>query len=107
MRRKQKAQGDLLFVPVPCVPAGQPLVVEDGRYILARGEATGHHHSVAVTPRVRAVVTAVGVTYLTIEELTEVQHQEHGSVLLEAGAWEVRRQREYDWDEEEIRNVAD
>lgn len=107
MHRTQKAQGDLLFIPVATLPrTTRPATPEHGRYILARGEATGHHHSVLAVPAVRAVVRD-DVMYLAVEELTEVQHQEHAPVTLEPGSWEVRRQREYDWDDDEIRQVAD
>ena len=106
MIRSMKAQGDLLFIPVPSVPrqAKRRTESEQGRHILARGEATGHHHSVPVTC---PVLDEGGVTYLTVEELTEVAHQEHAPVVLEPGAWRVQRQREFGWWDEESRTMAD
>ena len=79
----------------------------DNRLVLAYGEATGHHHSVD-----RAVATISldegGVTYLTIAELTEVQHQEHGAAVIEpmAEPWQVVIPSEWT-DAQEPRRVVD
>lgn len=44
----QIRQGDVLLLPVKAVPDGAaPVPPEDGRVVLARGEATLHHHSFA------------------------------------------------------------
>lgn len=45
-------QGDVLLVPVRRLPAGlKPVAPENGRVVLAHGEATGHHHSFAFSDR--------------------------------------------------------
>jgi hypothetical protein len=96
-------QGDVLLVPTT-VPDGLTTVpTTNGRLILAEGEATGHHHSVDAS--VATLGTRDDVMYLTVEELTEVRHQEHAPITLPAGGYRVVRQREYT--PERIRNVAD
>lgn len=88
-----KAQGDILFVRVDTIPSGaKQLKGVKGRHLLAEGEATGHAHTISSRGVTR--FDEGGVTYLTVEELTEVQHQEHGAVALEPGTWLVKRQRE-------------
>ena len=86
-------QGDVLLVPVASAPDGRPIEPEDGRLVLARGEATGHHHSVAVVDG-ELIDTAEGV-FLTIMAATPLVHQEHGAITLEPGVYRVVRQREY------------
>ena len=86
-------QGDVLLVPVAEMPEGRPVEADGGRLVLARGEATGHHHSVAVEDG-ELFDTAEGV-YLRIMTTTPLEHQEHGSITLDPGVYRVLRQREY------------
>lgn len=72
------------------------------RVVLAYGEVTGHHHSIALD-------RYNGVKLYTLDEVTalldipetyvdgvEVEHQEHGAVILFPGQHEVHIQVEYD-----------
>jgi len=86
-------QGDVLLVPVAAMPTGRPVEAENGRLVLARGEATGHHHSVAVSDA-ELIDSAEGV-FLRIMAATPLEHQEHGAITLEPGVYRVVRQREY------------
>jgi hypothetical protein len=101
-------QGDVLLIP--CTPGKTDLTgakqvpADAGRVILARGEATGHHHSVA--SRVAALwVLANGMRLLQVREATRLDHQEHAPIDLPVGDWLVKRQREYT--PESPRQVAD
>lgn len=103
--RKMYRQGDVLIERVSRLPKTlTPVKPEAGRLILARGEATGHHHSIDADVATLSLDEG-GVMFLTIEELTEVQHQEHAPIAVEPGTYRVTRQREYS--PAEIRNVAD
>lgn len=86
-------QGDVLLVPVTEMPRGRPLESNDGRLVLARGEATGHHHSVAVEDA--ELVDAAEGVFLRIMAPTPVEHQEHAPITLQPGVYRVVRQREY------------
>jgi hypothetical protein len=97
-------QGDLLLVKVPEAPEGKRVKPERGRLILARGEVTGHHHSVAVQ-EAELIEAAEGV-FLRVMSATDLEHQEHGTIRLEPGIWQVTRQREYS-PRELPRQVAD
>jgi hypothetical protein len=76
---------------------------ENRRLILARGEVTGHHHSVLEDDA--ELIQEGERMLLTVIRETHLQHQEHGAITLPPGTYIVRRQREYS--PEAIRNVAD
>lgn len=98
-------QGDVYLVRVAAAKRKLTNVpAEHGRLILARGEVTGHHHSVDAGVATLSLDEG-GVMFLTVAELTEVQHQEHAPVPIEQGTYRVVRQREYT--PEALRNVAD
>lgn len=101
-------QGDVLIERVAEVPRNtKPVKRENGLIILARGEATGHHHS--ISDRSCALLEAPETTdrFLRIGATgAAVEHQEHDTINLPGPAkYRVRRQREYA--PEAIRNVAD
>lgn len=88
-------QGDVLIRRIATAPAKlTPVAPEHGRLILARGEATGHSHSVPAGAGTLSLDEG-GVMYLTIDQLTAVEHQEHAAIPLEPGTYQVVRQREY------------
>lgn len=98
-------QGDVLIERVAKLPSGlKRQKAENGRIILAHGEATGHHHSLDVDAA-DLWKTEGGEQFLTVKTETAVTHQEHAPVSLPPGDYRVRRQREYT--PEAIRNVAD
>lgn len=95
---KMIRQGDVLLKPVPeqampVHPRAERQRAERGLLILARGEATGHHHAVLtdeaelVKQGERMLLTVFGSATLT--------HQEHAPIELPGGLYEVVPQREY------------
>lgn len=90
-------QGDLLFVPVSTIPASATAVDrENGRLVLARGEATGHAHAV-LEPEVELLQREIepGVAYLKVAQECHVTHEEHAPITLAPGNYRVIHQREY------------
>jgi hypothetical protein len=71
--------------------------------ILAEGEATGHAH--AIMSRKAALYLIAGVMYLQLQGKAQLQHEEHSTIDLDPGWYQVKRQREYT--PEVIRWVAD
>lgn len=100
-------QGDVLIIPVEQVPDGAtPIARERGRLVLAHGEATGHAHVVEGPAEfLSSDVEEMERRFLRAESDVLVVHDEHVSVALPPGDYEVRGQREYS--PEEIRRVAD
>jgi hypothetical protein len=103
----QYRQGDVLLVAVPAIPQdARPLPRDRGRIVLALGEATGHAHAIA-DPQAALVETELEERFLHVlaEGGVLLCPEEHASVRLPQGAYQVCRQREYvpgDW-----RMVAD
>lgn len=101
-------QGDVLIIPVAAMPTGLAKIKrENGRVVLAHGEVTGHAHAIADKraalfrdPKLAAIFM-----HVTGDEPVALEHEEHGTIAIPPGDYEVRRQREYS--PEEIRNVAD
>ena len=103
-------QGDILLIPVTDTPpATTPVPRDNGRVVLAYGEVTGHAHTINAD-RV-TLVTAQQAddlrAWLLVEtsEPVALLHEEHDTVTIPPGIFEVRRQREYS--PEEIHVVAD
>src|SRR5206468_2729363 len=97
-------QGDVLLVRVNKLSKARVLPSESGRLILARGEVTGHDHSVAMSDA--ALMEANGITYLDVQAaMTMLEHPEHAPIALKRGMYRVVRQREYH--PQAIRNVMD
>jgi hypothetical protein len=108
--RQLYRQGDVLLIPTDTVPKKTRSVPrENGRLVLAHGEMTGHHHSFAPEIDDVELVTVEGALelYLLVHgtESVPLTHQEHDTIHLAPGTYEVRRQREYE--PERVRQVAD
>jgi hypothetical protein len=92
--------GDVLLVSASPSELGAPTASK----ILAKGEATGHHHSFATNT---AQIYATDTTrYLVVSEPTTIEHQEHKPITVPTGTYEIRIQRELDL-MGEIRQVLD
>lgn len=90
-------QGDVLLVPVKKAK-GVPIQAQEGRLVLARGEATGHHHSIALSDRVamfREDGSGGGLFLAVTGAPVALEHQEHGAIALPPGAYRVSIQRVY------------
>lgn len=103
-------QGDVLVIRIDALPNKKltPVPKRDGRIILADGEVTGHAHAVVSDGATLLELVEEGQPdkrFLDIKDDTEAVHEEHGTIPLKKGYYEVRRQREYQPDE--IRQVAD
>ena len=91
-------QGDVLIVATNTIPENtQPVERENGRVVLAHGEATGHAH-VIDDPTVLFLESDLGELadrFLRVEQECVVTHDEHDAITLPPGSYVVRRQREY------------
>jgi len=104
MNQNQIRQGDVFLKPTELPEGkGKKIRSQRGRLILARGEATGHHHSVSAN--VAELFDFGGRTVLVVKEPTTLDHQEHAQIEVQPGIYWVVIQREYH--PEEIRRVQD
>lgn len=103
--KNQAAQGDLLIRRITALPAGlNQIKAEQGQYVVAHSE-TGHHHAIAERPNVTLYVSNDPlVSYLQVIEATDaaevfLEHlrsfDTHEPIVIDAGIYEIRRQREY------------
>jgi hypothetical protein len=101
---KAYRQGDISIITAAKLPGRMRR--GKGEPILARGELTGHAHRIvqkssATLPAGRSSVPARAI------ELRQAYHEEHEDVVLPKGDYEIRRQREFDWVSQGVRNVTD
>ena len=94
-------QGDVILIPVLAIPKSANAVAGN---VLAEGEATGHRHQ--ARQRVD-LFERNGVRYLRALGETEIVHEEHRSICIPGGTYEVRIVREWDHFAEEARAVQD
>ena len=112
-KRVQKLgrQGDILFKSINAKNLPAKTKRKDDN-VLAYGEVTGHAHKIfsPSMDQLESVVDEKGDIYvLSKDEDITVNHDEHGSLVLEKGKWWcITRQREYDpLAAEKQRKVAD
>lgn len=112
-RPQQYRQGDVLIERIAKTDIKKPEPRENGRVILAHGEVTGHAHAIAERSvkkspfrKELAQNAEISVSQIEIEEaMAQLRHEEHSTIPLERGSYQVTRQREYS--PAAIRNVAD
>lgn len=91
-------QGDVLIRRVKSIPAKvEPVARENGRVVLAHGEVTGHAHAIARPNAAlfRDPTLAAVFLLVTGDEPALLEHEEHSTITLPPGSYEVIRQREY------------
>ena len=101
-------QGDVLIVPIARLPADlEPVKREHGRLVLAHGEVTGHAHAIKDNRAAlfRDPELAAIFMHVSGDGPVALEHQEHDTIHIPPGDYQVIRQREYTPDA--IRNVAD
>ncbi len=84
---KKLRQGDVLLVKIESLPSG----TKDSDNILAYGEVSGHSHRINGA-RVYAVAEQ---KYVNVEQTATLEHEEHGTLQLEKGVYQVILQQEY------------
>ncbi|GAG45721.1 unnamed protein product [marine sediment metagenome] len=104
---RQLQQGDVLLNQVKRIPGGaEPLDPRARGYVLADGEVTGHAHTIADVEAVE-LYEVKGTLYLKVLTPTPLTHEEHGTVDLPAGAYEIGQVVEVDPFEKAVRPVID
>ena len=94
--------GDLLVSSVAALPSSARRL---NHLVLAQGELTGHSHRIAERDAAVLFETDKGLFLNVTRSVATLVHQEHGPIELQAGYYQVWRQREYT--PAEIRVVRD
>lgn len=98
-------QGDVLLVPRKSVKPDQAVRAarDKGRVVLAYGKLTGHAHAIASKA---ATLWELGdARLLVVRRPVLLQHEEHATIQIPPGDYDVIQQCEYVAGE--VRNVAD
>jgi hypothetical protein len=109
----QARQGDVLIEAIDKVPdSAKKAKPENGRVILAHGEATGHAHGYDKRHVAMYRDDGAGSAFITVSADpatghggADLTHEEHSAIKTPAGDYAVRIQSEYS--PEAIRSVAD
>jgi len=88
------------------LPKGLKEKEHDGSFVLAYGEATGHHHKITAE-RMKIYEDEEGRFYMKIEQPAKLTHQEHKTLEIEKGVYIVEKEREYDYFSKKTRRVID
>ena len=104
-------QGDVMLVSVGTLPEGAVEKPHNGRVVLAEGEVTGHAHTItAPAPMLKEyALPGTARRFLSVEELlagVDLTHQEHSTITLPPGVFEIVPQCEWS-DDMEPRRVLD
>jgi len=105
---RQLQQGDVLLQEIKALPEGVTPVKprNDGRHILAEGEEHGHAHAIKDLDSVD-LYDLNGILYLNVKSPTPLVHEEHNTINLPVGLFEVGQVVEVDPFEQEIHRVRD
>lgn len=101
-------QGDLWIIPIDNIPDAAERIECTHRVILAMGEATGHHHTIALAEadvQLYSIADEVDRYLRVRSRIAPLRHEEHGPIEIPAGDYRIIRQVEYQAGE--IRSVAD
>lgn len=101
-------QGDVMIVRDDNAEIGDSVPQDNGRVVLAYGEVTGHAHAISGSDTMlfeRRQDPTPNNRVLKVVRPTSLRHEEHSPIRLDVGIYRIIRQREYE--EGEIRNVAD
>lgn len=102
--------GDVLIRKIEAIPTDAVEAKADKRgLVLAEGEITGHHHRITDVSKGQLLISPDEARemkmWLRLDAPAELTHEEHETLTLPAGDYEVIKQSEYE--PEGLRNVAD
>ena len=96
-------QGDVLLKEIGRLPFGLKKAQDN---ILALGEATGHNHKL-VSEQICVFEDKQKNKFVNLEQDTELIHEEHGKIVLDAALYMMVKEREFSPFDEEIKAVMD
>jgi len=110
--QKQFVQGDIFFELVDSIQGTKsPVAPESGKYVIARGEKTGHAHVMDVADGVLIRNTPnypeKSHLFLVVNNKALVQHDEHMPLELDKGIYKVTQQRTFDYKKAQEEKVVD
>lgn len=104
--------GELVICSTKKMPAGNLKEVKPSEigFILADSETSGNHHVLENKTGIEVREDENGILWIKNTEPVNVfcvDKQRHDTITLEPGIWEVDKAKEWDYEKEEVRSVAD
>lgn len=107
MKTYQLQHGDVIIKRIESLPVGvNPIQRQPIGLVVMSGESTGHHH--VITKEGARLYELKGQMYLEVSapDIT-ITHEEHKSITIPEGIYEIGRVHEYDYFQEMERNIRD
>ena len=106
MNKNNYRHGDLSFHPLEALPEGLSEVKQNGKFVLAYGEHTGHKHTLT-SKKMELFQDAEGKYYLKLNEVGTLTHEEHKTITLAPGIYRQDAEQERDPFLDRISQVKD
>ena len=111
MKKEIKRNGDWTFIATDVEAHGKELK-HNGTFIFATGEATNHHHAIAVKNKEDMKLTKMsdGSYLITLTAEATVTHPEHSQkkdLYISPGTYKLTQKREKDWFSLATRKIID
>ena len=99
--------GDISFHPIN--KAEGEIIKHNGSFVLAEGETTGHKHVITTENIADMEVRRAsdGGYILTLKKAGTISHEEHKTIIVPPGTYQVGKEREMDWFSLTTRKVID
>lgn len=98
--------GDVVLHPIKSAEGN--IIKHSGSFVLALGEATGHHHTITVADPVDMEIRETPAGFiLVLKTEGTLTHQEHGPLTIAPGIYKVGAEREMDWFALKVTRVID
>ena len=105
-KNKTVRNGDVVLHSIKELPEGLKKVKNDGSFVLALGETTGHKHTL-VAERMEVFQDAQGRFYFEVKGSAKVTHEEHKTLTVLPGIYRQGAEREMDHFSHAVRKVID
>jgi tricorn protease-like protein len=108
MNKNQRQQGDVIYRKIESLPDGVKEVKKNNGMIVVMHGENGHTHCIKEVNDVDAMFYEKdGNFYLKNNNQVTLEHEEHGSHVIEPGIWEIGQVVEKDWLAGMVRKVID
>ncbi len=99
--------GDILLKSIEKLPDNLKQIFQGTKFTVALGETTGHSHTIVAEPAIEVLEDEKGKRYIKVVSEGEINHQEHKTIKIQKGIYEVINEKEYDPFSEELKVVKD
>jgi hypothetical protein len=108
MRKILNQHGDVIIKKIDKIPEGAKKISVTKGYVLEHGEGV-HTHTLPDSNIAEKmdIYEKAGTLYLATKQETYVDHEEHGTQVIEIGLGEKDIERAWDYESEEEKRVVD